>query len=154
MKRGPLTFMNHKKREAGKLLHKNNKNVFAQGPPGDIRFTSLLGTSACRHLCLKSKAATRSNIVENGNSLGTCGRGKASNPFHVFTLKAEEPDRSVLLFPRLKAFVWRRSAQLYCLSFPGIFDFVSSVHSCRAKHMFVLQSLVWCWRSLGWQLRL
>lgn len=35
-----------------------------------------------------------------------------------------------------------------------IFYLVSSLHSCGAKHVFGLQSSVWCWRSLGSELRL
>lgn len=34
------------------------------------------------------------------------------------------------------------------------FHLVSSLHSCGAKHVFVLQSSVRCWKSLGSELRL
>lgn len=129
-------------------LCKHNKNVFHRHLQCGLPF--LLDS-----VCLKSNSATLSNTLLNGGAREHVDRARQAIHFMCLHLRQRSktdlccfsPGKGLLFDTNQLNFV-------YCFLEFFIFFLVSSLHSCRAKHMFVLQSLVWCWRSLGSEMRL
>lgn len=79
------------------------------------------------------------------------GRGKQSISC-VYT-QGRGARQVCAVFPQAKGFCLTQiSSTLFTV--PLIFYLLSLLQSCGAKHVFVLQNPVWCWRSLGSELRL